>query len=454
MGSGEAKKFRDQFGSAGRHGAAFWTEEKDNIGMKLLQGMGWAQGQGLGKEGQGRTAPVKQFRKKDNAGIGTQAGTRDEAYRASQELFNDVLSRLSGGDAAASDGADKAPELGSAASSVKGVLARRQISRRFCKAKMNASMDEILGRKKAEGSSSAGAGASAEKYGDEVEADELQKTSTTSVNDYFAKRRAAMGLAPAAGGGGGGGGCSGFTLDDQANFAVAQQEMAYSGRRGLGLGAAGSDDEQPQRGWGGGGGAARGAAVAPPAKQVRYTSGSWAVGATAGSAAASAGTAPEREAASLEAKAARKAERKAAKRAAAEAAPAPAPAASKAERKDEKAAKKLAKKLAKQVAQKSPTRCSPRLAAAAAAAALVPPLALDSDEKAAKKAKKAKKAQEAAAAAAAAAPDAKKEKKERKRKREVEAAAAAVAAAAADAEAERARRKAAKKLKKEAKKAR
>ena len=97
MGSGEAKKFRAQYGSAGRHGAAFWTEESDNVGMKLLKGMGWQDGQGLGKAGQGNTSLVKQFRKKDNAGVGGNAATRDDAFRASQDLFAGVPARLNGG---------------------------------------------------------------------------------------------------------------------------------------------------------------------------------------------------------------------------------------------------------------------------------------------------------------------------------------------------------------------
>ena len=74
MGSGEAKKFRAMYGSAGRHGDSWWAEEKDNVGMKLLKGMGWTDGQGLGKAGQGKTTLVKQFRKKDNAGIGGTGG--------------------------------------------------------------------------------------------------------------------------------------------------------------------------------------------------------------------------------------------------------------------------------------------------------------------------------------------------------------------------------------------
>ena len=44
--SGDAKRFRALHGSAGRHGEAFWQEEKDNVGLRLLKGMGWSSGQG------------------------------------------------------------------------------------------------------------------------------------------------------------------------------------------------------------------------------------------------------------------------------------------------------------------------------------------------------------------------------------------------------------------------
>ena len=190
------------YGSAGRHGQSFWEEEKDNVGMRLLKNMGWAMGQGLGKDGNGRTDHVKQFRKKDNSGIGAKAGTRDEAFKASQELFNDVLSRLSvggGGGGAADAGESEGATLGTAAKSVRGVMARRQMTRRFCRAAPGeaaiaavgnmavghmagaASMDEIFGRK------SGGAGASKD---DETDAQserppELQQTtSTVSVSHW------------------------------------------------------------------------------------------------------------------------------------------------------------------------------------------------------------------------------------------------------------------------------
>jgi len=77
----------------GRHGAAFWEQEKNNFGFKMLNKMGWAQGQGLGKKQRGTTSFLRAFKKRDNAGLGARAGT-DDLYSATQGLFNDVLKRL------------------------------------------------------------------------------------------------------------------------------------------------------------------------------------------------------------------------------------------------------------------------------------------------------------------------------------------------------------------------
>ena len=409
MGSGEAKKFRAQFGSAGRHGESFWKEEADNVGMKMLKGMGWSAGEGLGKEGQGKTALVKQFRKKDNAGIGGQGGTRDQAFLASQDLFNDVLSRLNGGDDSAPAGSGQS--FGAGAETVSGHLAKRQMSRRFVRGQNGekvgtamkdtrnygaAAMDEIFGRKR-----DAPAKASAEKAADDDDDDEQacearpeQRTSSLSLTDYFAQKREAMGLsyagasssaAPAApsgsssGGGGGGGGGLGFTLDDQAAFAEEQMAKAYSGRGGLGAGGGGGGGGGGGSGWGGGGGGSghRGSsapsmafappqAIQPTESQARLLYGGKKVDA------------------------AKKAEED-----------------EEAARKAKKAAKK-AKKAAAADAESSSaaTRTSPRLAAAAAAVGAEPaPMSLDAaagdakdTDKAARKA--AKKAAKKAAAAA------------------------------------------------------
>lgn len=251
MGSGEAKKFRAIYGSAGRHGESFWSEEKDNVGLKLLKSMGWGMGEGLGKNNQGRTDAVKQFRKKDNSGIGAGAGTRDEAFRASQDLFNGILSRLNGGGDEGNSKGESASELGSAANTVSGMVAKRHLAGRFRRAKDMSmvgacDMAALLGKtapvqpKPGEGDADKASAAST---------DPLQNMSTVSMTDYFAKKRLALGVsyptpepAPRA---------RGFTLDQQADFAEEQMAMSYSGRGGLGLGRPSYDEGENNGNYGG-----------------------------------------------------------------------------------------------------------------------------------------------------------------------------------------------------------
>eukprot|EP00308_Calcidiscus_leptoporus_P017114 CAMPEP_0119379534 /NCGR_PEP_ID=MMETSP1334-20130426/53132_1 /TAXON_ID=127549 /ORGANISM="Calcidiscus leptoporus, Strain RCC1130" /LENGTH=402 /DNA_ID=CAMNT_0007399075 /DNA_START=59 /DNA_END=1267 /DNA_ORIENTATION=+ len=236
MGSGEAKKFRQMYGSAGRHGESFWQEERANIGLKLLKSMGWESGQGLGKQGNGRVEAVKQFRKTDNAGIGANAATRDETFRASQDLFNGILARLAG-----KAGPAEEAELGGGATSLKGMVAKQRLAHRFRKAKDTADCDraalnEIFGRA-ADVPERPGAQAGASEPGLQPEG---QHTSSVSVSDYFARKRRELGLAPSTAAA-----SSGFTLADQTMFAETQVALAYSGRFGLGHATGSARDEEP-----------------------------------------------------------------------------------------------------------------------------------------------------------------------------------------------------------------
>ena len=138
MGSGEAKKFREMYGSAGRHGETFWTEETKtgNVGLKLLKSMGWEHGQGLGKNETGSATHIKTTRRQDNRGVGASAATRDETYKASQDLFSGILARLN-----CKEGETPAEEsngLGGAETTVKGVIAKRSLGNRFRRAKVPA----------------------------------------------------------------------------------------------------------------------------------------------------------------------------------------------------------------------------------------------------------------------------------------------------------------------------
>lgn len=329
MGSGEAKKFRAMYGSAGRHGESFWSDERENIGMKLLKGMGWETGQGLGKAGQGSTAHIRQTRKSDNAGIGASKATRDETYRASQDLFNGILARLSGGGGDAEE-----PELGAEASTVKGAIAKRQLANRFRRAKDTAScnskdLNEILGR-------SAGDDRGPDADGDvKMSSADGQHTSGVSVNEYFLRRRRELGLAsssaPLASN-------PGFTLDDQASFAEQQLAQSYSGRFGLGHSACGAQPTPDRTSF----------EYAPPAAWAPPSKGSTeAAGAESGSMASG-------KEGGKEAKKAAKEARKAAK------------AAAKEQRREERAAKKAAKE--EKRAAKAARKAAMDAAAAAAAA--------------------------------------------------------------------------------------
>ena len=424
MGSGEAKKFRAQYGSAGRHGAAFWTEESDNVGMKLLKGMGWQDGQGLGKTGQGNTSLVKQFRKNDNAGIGGNAGTRDDAFRASQDLFAGVLARLNGGEEEASSSGAAAPSLGSAANSISGHLAKGQLSRRFTRGANggvgigmkdtanygSAAMDEIFGRRK-DAPEAAATSAEDTAQGAAMVPPE-QKTSSESLTEYFARKRAAMGLGPSTTGAAAASApAQGFSLDDQAAFAEEQHAMAYSGRGGLGSGGGKGKGKGSSSGGGGGGGGG-GAAFAPPQQLQPTESQARLLGAGKKKAPKNAAFAPP----SAQPASPRQSPRLAAAAAAAGAVP---PLAL-----EDDATVKAARKAAKKAALKSgATEAEAKAAAKAAgkaakkpAAAAEKPAAAEAEAKAAKKAKKAaKRAAEEAAAAAAAAP-AKKKQKQKKQK--------------------------------------
>ena len=84
-----------------RHGNVFWEEEKGNVGLRMMQSMGWEHGKGLGSRGHGVTSHIRVRQKKDNAGIGANAATADDAWKATQDVFNSILTRLNDKDAGA-----------------------------------------------------------------------------------------------------------------------------------------------------------------------------------------------------------------------------------------------------------------------------------------------------------------------------------------------------------------
>lgn len=189
---------KPQHESAGRHGAAFWQEEKNNFGLKMMSQMGWQEGKGLGKEEKGQTSFLRAVKKDNALGIGAVAG-RDEVWSATQNMYNDLLKRLAeaakSGDVAAERPADAENDKEASQStttSVKKYMARSELYGKFKKAKDasnydNKSMSEIFGRKEPLSSPSSSPSPSPPPMDSTL----TTTNSGVSIRDYFAKKMAA-----------------------------------------------------------------------------------------------------------------------------------------------------------------------------------------------------------------------------------------------------------------------
>eukprot|EP00128_Syssomonas_multiformis_P014198 Colp12_sorted_trinity150504_noHs@10932 len=70
-----------------------WVDDKKKFGMKMMQKMGWAEGQGLGVNGVGSTEHVKVFKKQDTLGVGAKTNHGDN-WLAHQDAFSALLASL------------------------------------------------------------------------------------------------------------------------------------------------------------------------------------------------------------------------------------------------------------------------------------------------------------------------------------------------------------------------
>ncbi|KAF0982532.1 hypothetical protein FDP41_011462 [Naegleria fowleri] len=72
-----------------------WAEDKSRLGFKLLEKMGWKEGDGLGKKRDGMTEHVKVAFKTDTAGIGAhEEAKKERTVCQKMSSFSEVLSRL------------------------------------------------------------------------------------------------------------------------------------------------------------------------------------------------------------------------------------------------------------------------------------------------------------------------------------------------------------------------
>jgi hypothetical protein len=72
---------------------SFWANDTSKFGRKMLERMGWAEGQGLGADGRGTTTHVEVVRKVDNAGIGV-ATEQSDNWLVHNDNLNDILAML------------------------------------------------------------------------------------------------------------------------------------------------------------------------------------------------------------------------------------------------------------------------------------------------------------------------------------------------------------------------
>lgn len=231
--------------SAGRHGEEFWAQEsKTNIGFKLMKAQGWSQGQGLGKDGAGRTNFIRAKKKDDNLGLGAKQG-EDDSWSAMTGLYNEILQRLAveGGDHLHEDGGvSKVAEPEDTSKTLQDYIVKKRLYGRFRKAKdtcgySNTDMAAILG-KKTETSTSRPTQVATTTVSAVVEKKHEDGsglttiTSKMSIRDYFSKKMSAGGSKYSAAGG------AGFTEEFQERHFNELTRVAdgYSGKMGLGLG--------------------------------------------------------------------------------------------------------------------------------------------------------------------------------------------------------------------------
>ncbi|XP_063718581.1 RNA-binding protein 5-like isoform X2 [Symsagittifera roscoffensis] len=93
------REYEKAYSSASSSSAKSKPEEPlgtTNVGNKLLKGMGWKEGEGLGKSKQGITAPIKASGRDSMAGLGAVSYTRDPNKSYAENARHALLSRVKG----------------------------------------------------------------------------------------------------------------------------------------------------------------------------------------------------------------------------------------------------------------------------------------------------------------------------------------------------------------------
>eukprot|EP00808_Paulinella_micropora_P032168 g47116.t1 len=245
--------------SATRHGDAFWEEERarNNFGLRMLNKMGWEQGQGLGKDKQGMTKSLRGKKRKEGLGLGAEKVAAGDDFVGAYDMFRDVLHRLNqakdAGEVIASQSemqTVEAEEKANLGKEMQSFNAQRHLYNRFQSAKdvsnySQQHMAEIFG-----GIAHATVTPSVQESKkaavmetSQVLAQVQTVTSSVSMQEYFASKlkestKEVTRFQAASG--------TGFSLQQQADYFALQKDLAEgrSGRMGLGFGKPSSSSSQ------------------------------------------------------------------------------------------------------------------------------------------------------------------------------------------------------------------
>ncbi|GFO50677.1 pin2/terf1-interacting telomerase inhibitor 1-like [Plakobranchus ocellatus] len=179
-----------------------WSRDDSKFGQRLMEKMGWEKGKGLGANENGITEHIKASYKWDQRGLGATAKSAD-AWVAHQDDFNDLLKMLnSGNQDEKQEEKDKKTEVKDGHKRYYGRFSRGRVQT----LRTTEDLDCIFGRRKSASAPVTPSNQSAANSGDEASDEDKDKsgsttekshglttvTSSTSVQEYFAKKMSEM----------------------------------------------------------------------------------------------------------------------------------------------------------------------------------------------------------------------------------------------------------------------